>query len=146
MILLLIWFRERLFTLPENSQCLLFVLLGRLACSSAQDVINVRREGHGANQMKCHICDGMRRTDAIMKSPGSSDLKELFNILTAMIKPLKMHKCRRPRVAAMLGLQHLVSHATNTDHLNLTKSSLGQWCLHSLRSSVRELRLAAGLV
>lgn len=44
----------------------------------------------------------------------------------------------------MIGLRRLVLHCADTAVLNLETSLLGQWCLQSLSSSVRELRIAAG--
>jgi serine/threonine-protein kinase ATR len=44
----------------------------------------------------------------------------------------------------MFALRRFALHFPNADLLDLEVSNLGQWCLKSLRSSVRELRIAAG--
>lgn len=51
---------------------------------------------------------------------------------------------RRPRVVAMVALRRIILHSRDADVLDLEKSALGQWCLQSLQSSLRELRIAAG--
>lgn len=51
---------------------------------------------------------------------------------------------KRPRIAAMIALRRLALHCSDAELLDLEKSSLGQWCLQSLNSSVRELRIASG--
>lgn len=44
----------------------------------------------------------------------------------------------------MLSLRRVIAHTDDPDLYNLETSELGQWCLKSLQSSVRELRIAAG--
>lgn len=44
----------------------------------------------------------------------------------------------------MLGLRRVILHCEDPTYLNLETSTLGQWCLQSLNSSIRELRIAAG--
>lgn len=44
----------------------------------------------------------------------------------------------------MQGLRRLALHCDDPGFLNLETSSTGQWCIQSLNSSVRELRIAAG--
>ena len=44
----------------------------------------------------------------------------------------------------MLALRRLIAHCCDADFLNLEASGAGQWCLQSLTSSIRELRIAAG--
>lgn len=63
-----------------------------------------------------------------------------------MIRQESFLASRRPRVAAMLGLKRIVLHCEDSTFLNLETSNPGQWCLQSLNSSVRELRIAAGRV
>lgn len=44
----------------------------------------------------------------------------------------------------MIALRRLVAHCEDTSFLDIETSNPGQWCLQSLNSSVRELRVAAG--
>lgn len=44
----------------------------------------------------------------------------------------------------MVAIRRVIFHARDAEVLDLEKSALGQWCLQSLQSSVRELRIAAG--
>jgi hypothetical protein len=52
----------------------------------------------------------------------------------------------RPRVLAMVTLRRFTTHFHNHDFMDLMTSPLGQWCVASLNSSSRELRVAAGYV
>ncbi|KAI3397802.1 hypothetical protein diail_10335 [Diaporthe ilicicola] len=51
---------------------------------------------------------------------------------------------RRPRVVAMIALRRIIVHSKSPDMLDLETSAIGQWCLSTLQSSLRELRIAAG--
>jgi serine/threonine-protein kinase ATR len=46
----------------------------------------------------------------------------------------------------MMALRKVILHCDDAELLNLETSGLGQWCLQSLNSSMRELRIAAGRV
>ena len=65
-------------------------------------------------------------------------------IFSNLIKSTAFGASRRPRVLAMLILKKFALHYDNSDILDLDKSPLAQWCLGSLKSSIRELRIAAG--
>ena len=94
----------------------------------------------------CYICDTDVRDNtvsALWEGPGS---EEAFSTIVNLIKLPKPQKLRRPRVAAMLALKRLLSHIVKGEHLDLTASASGQWCLQALNSSLRELRIAAGSV
>lgn len=46
----------------------------------------------------------------------------------------------------MFALRRFTVHFNDPEFFDLEKSPLGQWCLQSLRSSIRELRVASGFV
>ncbi len=48
--------------------------------------------------------------------------------------------------AGNIAWRRLVLHSVDAEFLDLETSTAGQWCLQSLKSSVRELRVAAGSV
>jgi serine/threonine-protein kinase ATR len=51
---------------------------------------------------------------------------------------------RKPRVSAMVALRRIANHCNSSDFLDMEVSVAAQWCLKSLHSSLRELRIAAG--
>jgi serine/threonine-protein kinase ATR len=61
-----------------------------------------------------------------------------------LVKSAAFLDSRRPRVLAMLALRRFALHYDDSELLDLEVSYLGQWCLSSLSSSIRELRVAAG--
>src|SRR5699024_2089042 len=61
---------------------------------------------------------------------------------SGVIQLPSLQETRAPRVAAMISLRRLLQHSNEL--LDLEQSALGKWCLQSLNSSIRELRVAAG--
>jgi len=99
---------------------------------------------------KCYICDIEPRETLKDRDPLATwddpEAEGIFAAIASLIKLPETQKFRRPRVAAMLALKRLLSHTANMNHLDLTSSPFGQWCLQALHSSIRELRVAAGSV
>ena len=133
--------------LSEEEQCSLYTALGQLACASVPTLSEVSVAGRGRLvHNKCYICDTDLKETSVLAPWEGSGSAEAFSTMINLIKLPKTHKLRRPRVAAMLALKRLLSHTVQEEHLDLTRSAFGQWCLQALRSSTRELRIAAGLV
>jgi serine/threonine-protein kinase ATR len=65
-------------------------------------------------------------------------------ILSALLKVADFELSRKPRILAMMVVRKFALHFEGAQFMDLESSVLGQWCLTSLRSSVRELRIAAG--
>ncbi|KFY23332.1 hypothetical protein V493_05913 [Pseudogymnoascus sp. VKM F-4281 (FW-2241)] len=65
-------------------------------------------------------------------------------ILSALLKVDDFELSRKPRILAMMVVRKFALHFEGAQFMDLESSALGQWCLASLRSSVRELRIVAG--
>jgi serine/threonine-protein kinase ATR len=61
-----------------------------------------------------------------------------------LIKLSAFAEARQPRVLAMVALKKYAIHFNNAEFMDLKSSPLGQWCVVSLKSSSRELRISAG--
>ncbi|KAL9594565.1 MAG: hypothetical protein Q9179_005333, partial [Wetmoreana sp. 5 TL-2023] len=137
--------RDAFLNLNEKEQCGFFLLLGQMACAQANCLhpstsIGRRR----STELSCATCDNQRPEnpqDACASEAESTRLIKLFADLT---KLPHVHRLSKPRVAAMLALRRVLNHCSEKDHLDLTNSILGQSCLQALRSSSRDLRIAAG--
>lgn len=93
---------------------------------------------------RCVVCDrrprgNKRRT--VVTTQAKSDAQSIF---TKLIHLDSFKESRRPRVVAMIAMRRIINHADITQLIDLETSALGQWCLQSLHSSVRELRIASG--
>ena len=124
--------------LPEDEQSLLFLLLGRLACTAMsgwdQDL---------STMPNCPDCNDSNAQQKHSKVPDAPDITIVSDTLVDLIKLLRSSKSRKPRVAAMQALPRVLRHTADKEYLDLSSSYLGQHCLASLRSSLRELRIGA---
>lgn len=66
---------------------------------------------------------------------------ELVNIFMALVPVVQ--QSTKVRLVAMLGLRQLLAHVSSAEHLDISQSAVGEWCLQSMRNSSRELRIAA---
>ncbi|KAK9440315.1 phosphatidyl inositol 3-kinase [Metarhizium brunneum] len=115
-------FLESFTKIPNSSQCLALDLLSRVSC--------------------CPVCELGQKSKPLIDLQVSKTASRL--IFTKLIQEPSFLESRQPRVAAMIALRRLVIHCEDAAFLNIETSVPGQWCLQSLNSSVRELRVAAG--
>ncbi|RDA89254.1 hypothetical protein CP532_0533 [Ophiocordyceps camponoti-leonardi (nom. inval.)] len=132
----------------EKDQCLAVELLSRICCV-ADESISVSNCVDPTTRARCTICD----SNGSAVTPRSSTFKsEARTIFGKLIHLPKFLESQRPRVVAMIALRRLVLHCEDSSFLDLEGSGFGDlavtgpghWCLQSLNSSVRELRVAAG--
>lgn len=136
---------DRFPALSEEDQFSVFSVIGQLSCASARTLSYsaIFNNGELLNHV-CSICDakiGYARSVSLPDDPG---IDELFTAIESLFKLIQKPKWRGPRIAVLLALRRLLSHSTSWTHLDLSKSVLGQWCLQSMHSSLRDLRIAAG--
>jgi len=131
--------------MSEEDQCSAFAALGLLACASARSLsrpASVRTKG--SMSPRCSLCDVVQH-DKISKAIWEEDQsEEVFSVVSKLLKMPQLQRSNRPRIAAMAALRRLLSHTASVSHLNLAKSTYGQWCMQALHSSIRDLRIAAG--
>ena len=120
--------------MSEVQQCLILDSIGMHSCvlSSLTSIL------------PCEFCDsqGERTSDRLLDSLS----KELFEILSAVVRLCQEQKAARPRIAAMLALDRFFMHTSRIEHFDLRVSVLAQWTLQSLKSSIRDLRVTAMFV
>lgn len=134
--------RNMLTQVDESRQCLAIDTLSRACCSADEQKSNPLPQA--LRSFQCATCDGLTsRLPKISVQAGSFD-ETIYRIFEELIRSSSITESRRPRVAIMMALRRLVNHCRDSSLLNLETSGLGQWCLQSLNSSVRELRIAAG--
>jgi serine/threonine-protein kinase ATR len=120
-------------------------LLGLVPCGAA-GYLSATCTEFAIKDPKCLLCEGMLDQDSLERDEPTC--REINNqallIFGNLIKSSAFGIAKRPRVLAMLMLKKFAVHYENLEFLDLEMSPLGQWCLGSLKSSVRELRIAAG--
>jgi serine/threonine-protein kinase ATR len=126
--------------LSEADQCTVLDLLGLAACAdSYEELLNVSSL---SSTRACNDCDlRSGNVDGVRNVSGNL---ELLMTLVALL-PI-FQKSVKARTVGLLSLQRLLMHTTSVDFLGIANSPLGEWCLQSLRSSSRDVRIAASSV
>ncbi|KAK5028779.1 serine/threonine-protein kinase M1 [Exophiala sideris] len=117
--------------LSEEKQCAALELLGKAACQLAR----------GPGPAQCRSCDdGISSTDITDEADQKSS-EELLTTLLILIQIISRQS--KARVVAMSVLRRILMHSSSSADLKLSQTSAGEWCLQSLKSSSRDLRVAA---
>jgi serine/threonine-protein kinase ATR len=139
-------YREAFPQLPDADQCYAIELLSRICCATDEtlhvDSLPSRRLGN----MACLCCQIGKTGKAAPNSTGAATKREAQKIFAKLIRLPCFVGSKRPRVIAMMALRRLVFHTNDAEFFDLETSGPGQWCIQSLQSSLRELRIAGGWV
>ncbi|EXJ80858.1 hypothetical protein A1O3_07144 [Capronia epimyces CBS 606.96] len=117
--------------LPEDEQCAALELLGTTACQLAMQ----SPEGH------CQICDPEVESATTSNISAAATKDELLKTLVVLVQNISRQS--RARIAAMVALRRILMHTDLASDLKLGQTPAGDWCLQSLKSSSRDLRIAA---
>lgn len=122
----------------ESTSCTIVNLLGYVGCAS--DAAYNKSTNHSA--IECSICENSGQGKAkISLCTSKSTVRSIFSKL---VRQRTFLESRQTRIVAMIALRKLVFHCEDGEFIDLEVSSAAQWCLQSLNSSIRELRIAAG--
>ncbi|KAK4229553.1 protein kinase rad3 [Podospora fimiseda] len=129
--------------LEPAEQCRAIDLVSRLPCAG-DGTLNLTKQNAGEfPRFHCSFCFG--GASALPQESDDEGLKSLgYDIFRKLVLDPAFQASQRARVYAMIVLRRLAKHSTSEEFLNVQLSTPGQWCLKSLHSSLRELRVAAG--
>ncbi|PFH56755.1 hypothetical protein XA68_16038 [Ophiocordyceps unilateralis] len=127
----------------EDDRCLAIELLSRMCCVADESI------SMPGSETRCAICEEEGDPGTVTASSFKSEARLVFCKLVRLPKFLES---RRPRIVAMIALRKFVLHCEESGFLDLERAGFGdvavpgpgQWCLQSLNSALRELRVAAG--
>ena len=140
-------YRSCFYELNDRDQCRAFEYLAILPCA-ANDSLSVKRDNDACiRNSECFLCDGTpppKSTTIFDAERCQSVCGDAVKTFIKVIKSSTFAEARRPRVLAMIALKRYTMHFNNAEFMDLSSSPLGQWCVASLKSSSRELRIAAG--
>ncbi|ODH48741.1 hypothetical protein GX48_05176 [Paracoccidioides brasiliensis] len=128
--------------LSQDSQCAVLAMLGRIACASVETLVMEQPSINSRPQFRCCICDGTSPEAYNCQNRKLPQFEELRKTMIELIPILR--GSGKPRTAAMFAIRNVVMHDPKNENMRLQSSPLGEWCLQSFRSSIRELRMAAG--
>ena len=123
--------------LSEADQCSVLDLLGLAACADTYQ--ELLKDPISSPASPCNDCDlDSPKVDGARQVTGNLEfLKTLVALLPLIQKSVKA------RTLALLSLRRLLMHTESAEYLGIARCPLGDWCLQSLRSSSRDVRIAA---
>jgi serine/threonine-protein kinase ATR len=132
----------------EQKRCELLSALGKLACAGSQCLQRVPGTSDHFEDMTCSLCDAAQTRPKggrlyWDKSEYSEDWKNVVAALLAISGIQQFRESTKPRVYMALSLRRVFNHISDTEYLDLERSSLGEWLLASMSRSLRELRISA---
>lgn len=137
--------RVKFSNVDETAQSNVFYLLGQMACVKTNS-IQLPAETRALRSMHfyCSTCDGQSPRKPEHYWLSESESEGLMKVLEHLIKLPQVQKLGRSRAAAILASKRVLNHCKESTYLDLATSFLGQYCLQALRSSSRDVRIAAG--
>ncbi|KAB8231016.1 protein kinase MEC1 [Aspergillus alliaceus] len=125
-------------SLDEQAKCEFLSTLGKIPCAMAGRL--ERMDSIAPNgTLLCHVCDYENGAGSSIECP---EIDKLCEILAFVIP--RLTRTSSLRINAMITLKRTLLHTTNSTYSQLASSVFGEFCLHSLRSSIRELRIVTG--
>ncbi|KAI0125275.1 phosphatidylinositol 3 [Xylariales sp. AK1849] len=135
--------KNTLAQLSDSDKCSVIDLLGHICCAADETLVIDTWSNSGTSKLECAYCSVPDTTslvpvclDPVAKS-AAVDLFQHVIIMPSFVES------RRPRIAAMAALRRLAKHSNDPAFFDLEVSTAAQWCVRSLSSSFRELRIAA---
>lgn len=119
-------------------------VLGKISCVAAGRLLKKSSELIVRDTLICQICDVEQLAHDYSVSGECPDFEDIWSLFNFILP--KLTRTAGPRISAMVALRRILTHAPNSSQMHISASTAGEFCLHSLRSSVRELRIATGCV
>ncbi|KAJ5895477.1 hypothetical protein N7495_007168 [Penicillium taxi] len=127
--------------LSEDQKTTFYGIMGKMPCIMRSNFTQKSSETTEWETIFCNSCDGEQSPENDMDTQERLYAHiELGKNFQFTLK--KLTRTPGPRIAAMLALRRILKHMPQVTPLS--KSPYGEFCLQSLRSSIRELRVAAG--
>ena len=135
--------RNQFSNLNEREQCRVVELLGYVCCAADSTLTVPSAKGNGSIGVSCSYCQDISssRDAPLCLDPAAK--KQALASFNYLIQLPNFVSSRGPRIAAMVALRNLAKHCRDDEFLDVEASAAAQWCLKSLQSSVRELRIAS---
>lgn len=134
--------RQSFTGLSDDKKCELLSSVGRIPCAMAESLSSRSSAAVSKGVLVCDVCD---HEDYRADSGSRGRLNGLDSLWKAFSYMLpRLTRAPSVRITAMAALRRILVHAPSPSQMQLASSDFGEFCLHSLRSSVRELRIVTG--
>ena len=136
------WSDSALMALPEAVQGLFADLDEHQKIETLQVLAAIPCAGHSKPQDTAGMCSST--TNRRETTWNQAHKNVFYTILTRLLDDASIQTSKRLKVLATIAVQEFASHSNTSEHLDLNGSQIGYWCIQGLRSSAREVRIAAG--
>lgn len=119
----------------------IFECIGLLSCGAAGCLTVFRPDYDSDFSLLCNICDRPNLSSKVLDSCKIVVRSEL--IMSCLNLEWFVHS-NKLRIIAMRILGKIIRHSTIESEMRLSTSVLGNWCIQSLQSSLRGLRIESG--
>jgi serine/threonine-protein kinase ATR len=132
--------------LTEKDRSQVIQYLAMIPCAANGSLVISRDQGGAIHYSKCYLCDGIPLPESIsLDDNGCRHIsQDIISLLSRLVNSQVFQASRRPRVLGMVAVKRFTVHFNDPNFVDLEVSPLAQWCLTSLHSSIRELRILAG--
>ena len=147
-------FSPQFLSLPESGQVQLLNAISQLPCAAS--VPSGSPTKSSASALSCFLCDSAAPWDKIdLKTKTvaqramedrhfDSSHDQIMEFFALLAPSTDFQKITKSRIHAVLAIRRLLLHKEVSNHLDIKISSVGQFVLKSLNSTIRELRIVAG--
>ncbi|KAG4305883.1 hypothetical protein PORY_000793 [Pneumocystis oryctolagi] len=119
----------------------IFEIIGLLSCASA-GCLTVFRSSHDSSfSLLCNLCDHPNLSAKVLDS---CEIIVRSELIKSCLDLEWFTRSNKLRVIAMMTLGRIIRHSTIESEIRLSTSVLGNWCIQSLQSSLRGLRIQSG--
>jgi serine/threonine-protein kinase ATR len=130
--------------LSEPQKTEILDILGKISCAVTGRLSKKCSEVIVRDTLFCEICDVEQLEHDRSANGECAEFEEIWSLFNFILP--KLTRTPGPRISAMVALRRILMHAPNSNQMHISNSTSGEFCLHSLRSSIRELRIATGCV
>ncbi|KAL7620953.1 serine/threonine-protein kinase M1 [Parahypoxylon ruwenzoriense] len=130
--------------LTEADSCRFIDLLGYVCCAVDDTLLMHGNRDGKFPRLDCRYCQTFQPSREVPFCVDLTTKQTAQRIFASLVQLPNFLESRNSRVAAMAAVRRIARHCADSEFLDIEISATAQWCLKSLQSSVRELRIAAG--
>ncbi|KAJ3580330.1 hypothetical protein NPX13_g241 [Xylaria arbuscula] len=130
--------------LSDANKVRLIHSIADICCAADETLTLVSSDDQTGSRFSCPECRTLRHKPDASTCIDATAKKLATEMFVCLLQTESFPESRKPRVAAMVALRRIAKHCNSSEFIDLERSLAAQWCLKSLQSSQRELRIAAG--
>ncbi|KAK7962455.1 uncharacterized protein PG986_003280 [Apiospora aurea] len=130
--------------LKDTERVSLIHLLGYMCCAADNALEPSSTTEYHPSELTCLFCQSSTGDKKIPQSNDKGVKVAVLHTFNSLVALPSFNESREPRIAAMVALRRLAKHSGEASFLDSDTSASVLWCLKSLNSSSRDLRIATG--